>query len=304
VPGHTTTFSGYPAGLSSSDDFALFSSGLANIETTVSVFNRSLYVFVKAEGQLHSWLRTIVANNMAKTAKEWTQVFTRYNSGTYNNQWTIVDYKLFEPGQPLPKKGLMWVLEQMPGTIVSRDMTGYLTKHTYWPSYNFPYFKKIQEISGFEAESKKVGDWESYYNCPRAKIFRRDHHKVVDIDSLTKLMRYNDYQNDPFSRCNCTPPYTAEAAISARGDLNPANGTYEMPGMGHVNHGGLDMKGTNFAMMKQLRFRAWSGPTYDPLPPFNWKTTDLVTPHFGMPDEWKFQPVDYQWETPVEVDIQ
>jgi hypothetical protein len=48
--------------------------------------------------------------------------------------------------------------------------------------------------------------------------------------------------NDKFSRCNCTPPYTAEAGISARGDLNPANGTFPFPGMGHVNHGGLDMK--------------------------------------------------------------
>lgn len=28
VPGHTTTFSGYPGALTSSDDFALMSSGL------------------------------------------------------------------------------------------------------------------------------------------------------------------------------------------------------------------------------------------------------------------------------------
>lgn len=30
--------------------------------------------------------------------------------------------------------------------------------------------------------------------------------------------------------------------MSARGDLNPANGTYEFSGMGHRNHGGLDYK--------------------------------------------------------------
>ncbi|EPB77862.1 hypothetical protein ANCCEY_03038 [Ancylostoma ceylanicum] len=57
-----------------------------------------------------------------------------------------------------------------------------------------------------------------------------------------KTLRYNDYTKDEFSKCNCNPPYSAEAAISARGDLNPANGTYEFPGQGHVNHGALDYK--------------------------------------------------------------
>lgn len=57
-----------------------------------------------------------------------------------------------------------------------------------------------------------------------------------------KSLRYNDYTKDEFSKCNCNPPYSAEAAISARGDLNPANGTYEFPGQGHVNHGALDYK--------------------------------------------------------------
>ena len=57
-----------------------------------------------------------------------------------------------------------------------------------------------------------------------------------------QILRYNDYTRDEFSRCNCTPPYSAEAAISARGDLNPANGTYPFSGMGHVNHGALDYK--------------------------------------------------------------
>ena len=32
----------------------------------------------------------------------------------YNNQWMVVDYKLFGPHQPLPDTGLLWVLEQLP----------------------------------------------------------------------------------------------------------------------------------------------------------------------------------------------
>ncbi|KAI1710730.1 phospholipase B domain-containing protein [Ditylenchus destructor] len=141
--------------------------------------------------------------------------------------------------------------------------------------------------------------WFSWFNCPRSKIFARDHSKVTDLDSLTKLMRYNDYTHEEFSRCDCVPPYTAEAAISARGDLNPANGTYPLPGMGHVNHAALDYKGTNYQLFQQLRFRAWGGPTYDNVPVFKWSQTDLAktVKHMGHPNEWNFKWVEYQWET-------
>ena len=54
--------------------------------------------------------------------------------------------------------------------------------------------------------------------------------------------RYNDYTHDPLSACNCTPPYSGENAISARCDLNPANGTYPFDSLGHRSHGGTDAK--------------------------------------------------------------
>ena len=84
-------------------------------------------------------------------------------------------------------------------------------------------------MSGFDLKGTENNWWRWGY-APRAKIFQRDHNKVTDMESLRKLMRYNDYQHDEFSKCACSPPYTAEAGISARGDLNPANGTYEIPG--------------------------------------------------------------------------
>ena len=54
--------------------------------------------------------------------------------------------------------------------------------------------------------------------------------------------RYNDFKHDPLSACNCTPPYSAENAISARSDLNNASGTYPFSALSHRFHGGTDMK--------------------------------------------------------------
>lgn len=54
--------------------------------------------------------------------------------------------------------------------------------------------------------------------------------------------RYNDFQHDPLSKCACSPPYSGENGISARSDLNPANGTYPFGALGHRSHGGTDMK--------------------------------------------------------------
>ncbi|ETN77296.1 lysophospholipase, partial [Necator americanus] len=300
-PGYATSMASYPGLLYSSDDFALMSSGLAVIETTISVFNVSLFNQTKAVGQLPTWIRAIVSNQMARDAREWCKLYSKFNSGTYNNQWAVLNYNKFTPYESLPEYGLFYVLEQIPGTVVYEDLTWFLRKYSYFPSYNIPYFKKITDISGFVGQGKKLGNWFVWGKSPRARIFERDHHTVKDLESLTKLMRYNDYKNDEFSKCVCNPPYSAEAGISARGDLNPANGTYEFPGQGHVNHGALDYKGTNVNMMKKLEFRAQGGPTWGNVPPFKWSTFDFKdkVKHVGHPDEWKFDWIEHKWETDI-----
>lgn len=45
--------------------------------------------------------------------KKLTLVMNFFLSFSYNNQWMVVDYKRFKPGQPL-QDGLLWVLEQLP----------------------------------------------------------------------------------------------------------------------------------------------------------------------------------------------
>lgn len=175
-------------------------------------------------------------------------------------------------------------------------MTDTLRKQSYWPSYNCPAFKTVYNMSGNGALVDKYGDWFTYEKTPRALIFQRDHSSVTDKDSMVRLMRYNDYQNDPLSGCDqCQPPYSSENTISARNDLNPADGTYPFPALGHRSHGATDCKMTSLQMMASLDFLAVSGPTRDPLPPFQWSKSDLTDSHYGHPDEWIFDPITTRW---------
>lgn len=64
------------------------------------------------------------------------------------------------------------------------------------------------------------------------------------------MPRYNDFKNDALSRCDCSPPYSAENAISSRCDLNPANGTYPFAALGHRAHGGTDVKVSFFPKLR------------------------------------------------------
>lgn len=133
-----------------------------------------------------------------------------HNSGTYNNQFMIINLERFVPGQtPLP--GLLTVAEQLPGTVVSRDMTDVLTLSAYWPSMNVPFFSEVYTASGYPDFIKKLEKygqhfsksthWLSYTASPRAKIFRRDHGTVTSLESMKKVMRSNNYKKDPVCHC-------------------------------------------------------------------------------------------------------
>ncbi|KAG8181373.1 hypothetical protein JTE90_008842 [Oedothorax gibbosus] len=296
IPGHTYSFSSQPGLLFSEDDFYLISTGLATMETTIKNDNASLWKYVVPDQIILEWQRNIIANRLAKTGKQWVSIFGIMNSGTYNNQWMILDYNKFQPGKPL-ENGLLWILEQLPGYVKCADVTDVLRRQNYWPSYNTAYFKDIFNISGQPEKVKKYGDFFTYEKAPRALIFKRDHDKVTDVQSLIKLMRYNDYTRDPLSKCNCTPPYSAHNAISARDDLNPANGTYPITSLGHSPFGAIDLKVTTSELFKNLEFVAIAGPTYDPLPPFQWSKTDfdITVKHEGQPDLWKFKPIVHKW---------
>ncbi|XP_056274804.1 putative phospholipase B-like 2 [Pseudoliparis swirei] len=297
LPGGTQAFSSYPGSIFSGDDFYILSSGLVTLETTIGNSNPALWKFVQPTGGVMEWLRNIVANRLAATAKEWAEIFSQYNSGTYNNQWMIVDYNHFTPGRTDIKEELFVVLEQIPGRVVYSDKTQELLEKGYWASYNIPYYVDIFNASGCNELVEKFGPWFSLDDNPRAQIFRRNQTTVKDMDSMVRLMRYNNFKEDPLSKCDgCDPPANGENAISSRSDLNSANGSYPFGALRQRSHGGTDMKMTSFGMFRDYGMLAVSGPTWDQLPPFQWSTSpykDLM--HMGHPDTWAFKPIKVTW---------
>lgn len=136
------SFSSYPGELSSDDDFYLMDTGLALLQTTNDILDTDLYRLLTPRSLLN-WQRvrqasvslklsicslsfTVLgvgfsliacclcrlANAMATSGPEWAALVSEYNSGTYNNQYMVVNLSLFQPGQEL-QPDLLWVIEQV-----------------------------------------------------------------------------------------------------------------------------------------------------------------------------------------------
>lgn len=290
IPGHTITMSSYPGNLDSWDHFVLTSAGLVIMDTMIPNHNRALWSKVRPDNAPLTWVRSNVANCLATTASEWTNVFSTLNSGTCNVQWLVVDNKRFVSGKPI-QNGTLWILEQMPGMVRAEDVSHMLRDNEYWAGYNIAYNKDIFEISGQPADVEKYGDHCSFERSPRARIFQRDHGNVNDMKSLMRLMRYNDYENDPLSRCNGTPSQNPVYAVAARYDLLDPEGDYGIPAIFYRPVGAIDVKLTNSAMAASLDFIAVNGPTNDQQPVFKWSTSGFKDSHLGQPDTFNFGPI-------------
>ncbi|KAJ6240902.1 phospholipase b-related [Anaeramoeba flamelloides] len=273
------TFSSYPGFLFSFDDHYTLSSGLCTLETTNEIFNTTLYDLVVPQCVLE-WVRVRIANYMADSGEQWASVFERENSGTYNNQWLILDYKKFTPGTK-PSPGTLWALEQIPGFVQKADITDHFVEQGYMPSYNIPYFKDIFNISGYPSDKT----WWSYEDCPRAKILRRNASSVNTLEEMKNLMRYNNWEHDPLSKKNPGNAPASRYDLNAKGE---SRGTA---------FGALDSKVTSYELAKNLIVEAISSPTYVQQPIFKFSTNYSVLEHVGLPDEYHFPWVKWDFNS-------
>ncbi|GAX76035.1 hypothetical protein CEUSTIGMA_g3478.t1 [Chlamydomonas eustigma] len=281
IKSKSLSFSSYPGLMSSMDDWYILDTQMVVTETSNDIYDISLYNLATSQAAL-SWHRVRVANMLAEDGATWAEYVGTHNSGTYTNQYMLVDLKRFTPYSEL-QPGLLTVVEVIPGRVVKADTTQELERG-YWPSYNVPYFPEVYNATGYNMLrthlSARGSDFNgvvtglSYQLDSRAKIMRRDSGTLTDLSDLQRFMRSNGWPSDTLS----VSPWDG---ISARGDLSPdpddrsADGAY-------------DAKVTNYRLALQMSSIAVNGPTWNDhgLPPFRWAEWKDVA-HFGMRDEYR-----------------
>jgi hypothetical protein len=291
-PAGTVSIASSPGLLHSKDDFYAMERFVV-METTNSVMNGSLWSALTPHSLL-SWQRVTVANGLASSGKGWTDLFNRYSSGTYSNQWMVLDLSLFAPGAPLPQQDLLWITESVPGVYMeSADVTSVLVQQGYWASYNIPYFPFIFNISGYPAYEEKYGPQYNYNNASRALIFARNVSEgyADTLEGFQALMRYNNWANDPLSRGD-----SVLGSVSSRADF------LAKP----VPFGGVDSKvvaasmitpsptGPGSNVLPTINVLAQCGPTYDQQPVFQWSQHPewSKVSHIICPDRFDFPYVN------------
>ena len=284
-------FTSYPATLSSLDDFYISSHGLISIETTNSVYNDSLYSKVSSES-LFTCERAMISNRISNSSKEWAKNFVKYNSGTYNDQFMILDKNKVNLVNKSIENDAFYIVETLPGMARINNVTDIL-KFGYWSSYNIAFDKDIYDNCGINELidiNPNARAYLDYDYSSRTKIFRRDHYKSENLEGFMKLMRYNNYHNEPYAEGN--PSLT----ISSRDDLS-----------GHCG-GAYDSKVGALSDWKdgKIKFRLISGPTFseeEGIEPFSWSNASESCKnhnHYMIPEILKFDWIEYEPEFPFD----
>ncbi|KAJ6231319.1 phospholipase b-like 1 [Anaeramoeba flamelloides] len=287
----TIAFSSYPGLLFSVDDFYITDQQLCVLETTFNIFNDSLYIKYVTHNTdtILTWLRMQAINRLAVSGKTWVDNMKKVNSGTYNNQYLVLDMKEFTPGRKL-KEGLLWELEMIPGFTYSQERTkGWLNTKTWYPSINTPENITLFNLAGFPAKVKEDGDYWSYWYNARMKIMERDaYDKIQNYDDFKSFMRYNNYLNDPLS--NNDPAQS----VASRYDLRTSNTTKKK--FKKAPFGALDAKTTNYQDVQEMKFSLISSPTYvNDLPYWKFGVPPLdICPWQGLPQIWNFDWDEFQ----------
>eukprot|EP01017_Pseudomicrothorax_dubius_P029890 TRINITY_DN3671_c0_g2_i1.p1 TRINITY_DN3671_c0_g2~~TRINITY_DN3671_c0_g2_i1.p1 ORF type:complete len:479 (-),score=86.10 TRINITY_DN3671_c0_g2_i1:602-2038(-) len=126
----TMMFSSYPTALFSTDDFYQINDQLIVTETTIDILNQKLFELVLPKDEyVPDFMRIMISNFLSTDAREWSEWLGLINSGTYTSQWMVADYyKVAESiGRDSLVEGTFLVSEQIPGIIITRDMSQYVS---------------------------------------------------------------------------------------------------------------------------------------------------------------------------------
>ncbi|XP_050666133.1 putative phospholipase B-like lamina ancestor [Leptidea sinapis] len=258
APGITVDFSGYPGSVTSQDEFYVINGDdhrMAVTGTPLRNFNKNLRKDVNITEQVPIGPRISAANHLATNVSSWGHLIARSNSGTACKQWLVVDFNKFDSLRHINvdvhtedkkeviketmvnndtrhtivhragsgrTKGLMWLIEQIPGRTHSADISDAFLERQYWATYGLPYFKDIAEITYVTKMEELYGTIFSSSESPRARAFERGFKNATSVKSILKLMRVNNITalNSSSAHCdNCLLNKTAYSVLGMRGDI-------------------------------------------------------------------------------------
>ena len=285
-------FSSAPGRTYSMDDFWQNENNLVVIETTIHNWDNSLYLEYCKPTQIFTWIRVQVANRIAEDGKEWCENFIRENSGTYNNQYIVIDYNKFTPRRK-PAAGFIYAIEQLPGYYHYDDRTPEFIANRYIPSLNTPFFEDVYNKAKYpEKVIETNSTYWSYWDNSRMHIVQRDVPGLRDYRDFQTFMRSNDWEHDPLTN------YDPAEAILSRYDLRPEdcipNGNSLMCPQ---PFGGTDSKTTNYQNVKSHKFDFISSPQYETQPAWEFgvgKYKDYK--YTGLPKLWKFPRLPFGYD--------
>lgn len=183
-------FSSRPGDLNSKDDFYIIDNLMVVAETSLEILDKNLYKYIKTDS-IPKWIRVNIANKIAKNPREWIDVFFKYNSGTHNNQWILLDLVEFSKMKgknvnDINKEKLIYIVEQLPlDEPQLKDITKELFQDSYVAGYNTPYFQFSYDFMGYKGRP-------DYSTARRNKLIKNEMLKVFNFEDAKKAIRYFD----------------------------------------------------------------------------------------------------------------
>lgn len=277
IPNTQIVFSGYPGAISSTDDYYITNNKLLVMETTIEILDADKFRYTKPLDKfIPNFLRVLYATRFARNSKEWTSLFSIYNSGTYSSQWMIIDYKVFSNIKENYNKNniriknskmteinsnsdnyynLLYITEQTPVRILSHDITNYLISKTYFASYNRAFLDETKLDLNSALIKHLYGDYlTNNQNSHRAILFKQLEARVTDIYELKDVLRYNNFGNKVKIVKNDPSINNASKGISARFDLYKDKKKRKYTG-------GVDTKVCNSKMINDYESLVVNGPS-------------------------------------------
>ncbi|CAB3221806.1 unnamed protein product [Arctia plantaginis] len=307
VYGTSVAFSGYPGSITSQDEFYIINGEnhrMAVTGTALRNYNSKLWKDVSIMDQVPVGPRIVAANRLATNVTAWGHILASSNSGTASKQWLVVDFNRFDhlhtlvPRTEIKKpphheilfkstvdkdvrhtvvfrhsnghsKGLVALIEQVPGLTHAADLSDAFLEKGYWTTLGLPFFKDISEATNINKMEKQYGNIFSESESPRAMIFKEKFMNATSHDSILGLMRQNNLTeatgtDTPSQECS----NDIDCIFREQGYWSVVGVRGDIVNIHKDAYGVIDTKVVSGVLNETtLEFIALSGPTYTEIQP-------------------------------------